>query len=159
MNREQKALWRRTLDCDLAERVAQIGLAGAQVRWARSVGMATFPVAIIYAAWDAVIRAHGEGGTPQEIAARIDAIVRSYGGTPQGAAPDDSGDDAERGEQEHAEALGTDLAAERADALDRAAIRAEWCADYGGDAEREPWPPVDDRPEHAPQPDGEGGEP
>lgn len=68
-------------------------------------------------------------------------------------APDDSGDDAERGEHEHAEALGTDLAAERADALDRAAIRAELCADYGDDAEREPWPPQDDRPEYARQPD------
>lgn len=78
----RQQLWARTLECRVAQAAAIVGLADAQVRWARSVGMDHFPTVIVYAAWDAVIRAHGEGGTAQEIADRVDAIVRSYGGAP-----------------------------------------------------------------------------
>lgn len=74
----------RIRESHLGEVDARIALTRAVATWADSVNLRRFGNAVVWHAWDAVIDAHAEGGTPEQIAARIDEIVRSYGGTPKG---------------------------------------------------------------------------
>jgi hypothetical protein len=92
MNREQQRR-ESVRKSAMGEVDARIQLTDAVARWADSVGLRQYGAAVCWRAWDDAVWAHADGGTPQEIAARIDEIVRSYGGTPQGAAPDDAPED------------------------------------------------------------------